>query len=155
MNSTLSITSNCIDCNLCLLLCRCTNVHQLENDIIAKCEPVVFVDTAKLAILLQKAHPQATIIHKLGVPGNYREKKIDLVLFKNTHLYLIKVLQNTTKYNYYVRSYSEVMPYIHSTYPNFTPMIIVLVPDNVEIDRIHNMSNSNVKTLKLNNILVL
>lgn len=107
IDSGLSITEDCNECKLCQVTCP-----QLETDVkdlnIDAIEKIVFNSFDKLGILIKGLFPTALVACEVQVEGNFRTKRIDVVVKQNKAIVLIKVLSNIDKVPLYSRSYEEV-----------------------------------------------
>ena len=59
--------------------------------------------------------------------GNFRTKRIDLVIKKRNEIYFIKFLKTIDKISFYTRSYLEVIEQYKNLFPNYTFKNICLV----------------------------
>lgn len=125
--SKLSISNKCDDCGLCFITCPYTS-GDYTTFFTSRLEQVIFNDFGKTSILFQALFPDTTVAAEVQVKGNFRTKRIDLVLKKNTKIYLIKMLKTTTKVPFYTRSYNEVIEQYHDLFPNLNFTNICLVP---------------------------
>ena len=144
----LSILSKCDECGLCQITCPNISVDY-TTFFSAKLENVVFNDFGKASILFQSIFRGATVATEVQVKGNFRTKRIDLVIKKEPVVYLIKLLKATDKVPFYMRSYDEVIKQYQSIFPNITFHSLCLVPsakldDIVRVDAdIRDLSSLN------------
>lgn len=106
----LLINEKCSECCLCQL--TCPKVQKNWNlTVCESLEPIVLKHYEKLAILIKALYPKKVIGSEVQVKGNYRAKRIDVVVKTKDIVYLIKVLPNIDKVPLYSRSYEEVKQY--------------------------------------------
>lgn len=124
----LAILDKCDDCCLCNIRCPYSNIDyttffspELEN--------VIFNDLGKACILFQSIFPNSVVAAEVHVKGNFRTKRIDLVIKKDSDIYLIKLLKNTDKIPFYMRSYEEAINQYNITYPDIAFHSLCLVPN--------------------------
>ena len=134
----LTILAKCDDCGMCQILCPNITVDY-TTFFNSKLEKVVFNDFGKASILFQSIFPDSVVATEVQVKGNFRTKRIDLVIKKDSDIYLIKMLKSTDKVPFYMRSYEEVITQYSSDYPTISFHALCLVPaaktnDIVRID---------------------
>ena len=112
----------CDNCSLCKFTCKKQFVE------FKKLEKTLFRDLSKLNIFLKSLATNITIASAVKVPGNSRNKRLDIVIKKNNKIYFMKVLNNLDKYNFYKRSYNDVIEEYSAKYPNFEFIFIALLP---------------------------
>ena len=103
-NGKLTILSKCDDCGLCQILCPYCNVD-FTTFFSSKLEKVIFNDLGKASLLFQNLFPNSIVATEVQVKGNFRTKRIDLVIKNDLDIYLIKLLKTTDKVPFYMRSY--------------------------------------------------
>lgn len=134
----LVILDHCDDCGLCQI--TCPNVKtDYTTFFTTKLEKVIFNDLGKTSILFQTIFPNTTVATEVQVKGNFRTKRIDLVIKKDSDMYLIKLLKTTDKVPFYMRSYDEVKEHYNGIFPHIHFHDLCLVPiakicDKVRID---------------------
>ncbi|MBP3327271.1 MAG: hypothetical protein J6L77_12750 [Coprococcus sp.] len=124
----LFILSKCDDCGMCQIMCPHTNIDY-TTFFNSKLEKVVFNDFGRASILFQKIFSDASVATEVQVKGNFRTKRIDLVIKKGTDIFLIKMLKTTDKVPFYMRSYDEVIGQYHTLYPDISFHSLCLVPN--------------------------
>jgi len=121
INGRISISNECNECNLCVFSCDHNNS-----------QPTILIDDCKvlenlfLTNTILKLQLDLPIAIEVKADGNYREKRIDIAIQKDNKVYLIKILSNKNRLNYYLRSYTDIVNDISSIYPNyiFSPIIL-------------------------------
>lgn len=126
-NGKLSIQAACDDCGLCYISCPHTR-EDYTPFFTTKLEKVFFNDFGRASILFQSLFPNALVATEVQVKGNFRTKRVDLVIKDSNTFYLIKLLKTTDKVPFYTRSYNEVIEQYSGTYPNYIFKAICLVP---------------------------
>ena len=125
----IEITSKCTECGICMLAC-----NNVDNDRIEwankNTEKAVFSDLTKLSLLYKFLLPETTVASEVQVKGNFRTKRIDLVIYSNNKALLIKALKTTDKAPLYMRSYQEVITEYESSYPGVEFTAVCLVPES-------------------------
>lgn len=125
----LNILSNCDDCGMCQIMCPNSNIDY-TTFFNSKLEKVLFNDFGRASILFQKIFPDSLVATEVQVNGNFRTKRIDLLIKKGNDVYLIKMLKSTDKIPFYMHSYDKVIEQYHTTYPNISFYSLFLVPAN-------------------------
>lgn len=123
----LVILDKCDNCGLCSITCPHSNVDY-TTFFSPRLENVVFNDFGKASILFQSIFPTSVVATEVQVKGNFRTKRIDLVIKKDSDIYLIKLLKTTDKVPFYMRSYKEVINQYSPIYPDITFHSLCLVP---------------------------
>ena len=77
--------------------------------------------------------------------GNYRQKRIDIVIQKDKTIYLVKVLSDLNKYRFYMDSYNEQIEAYNTTFKDCHFVAIQLVKQKEFL--IANKKNLNVVTI--------
>lgn len=126
-NGKLVILDKCDDCGLCHITCPYSATDataffspQLEN--------VIFNDFGRTSILFQRIFPDSVVATQVQVKGNFRTKRIDLVIKNASDIYLIKLLKTTDKVPFYMRSYEEVIHQYRTVYPQIIFHSLCLLP---------------------------
>lgn len=119
------ISEKCDSCGLCKVSC----CNQVEKEYDKKIEKPIFAELGKLNILLGNIFVDAFIATEVKTEGNFRQKRIDAVVGKENSITLIKVLANIDKYNFYHRSYEEVMEEYKNKHPEMNVDIVFIVPE--------------------------
>ncbi|WP_396276441.1 hypothetical protein [Haloimpatiens lingqiaonensis] len=127
-NNKLVITPACDDCGLCQIACCKKTPAAITSLFNRKLESVLFRDLGKASILFQSLFPSAIVASEVQVKGNFRTKRIDLVIFLNKTAYLIKLIKNLEKIPFYSRSYGEVIDTYNKLYPNINFTYGNLIP---------------------------
>lgn len=143
-SSRLVINNRCADCMLCALCCPLADTSSLSLDVLP--EHVLFSTTTTMHILLQSLIPDATVANDVHVIGNSRKKRIDLVIKKKNQIFLIKLLKNTNKMQFYTRSYQEVVDTYQPQFPDHSFHIIALTEKHEHIPE--GLTNNSVYCLK-------
>ncbi|WP_317368351.1 hypothetical protein [uncultured Tyzzerella sp.] len=125
-NGAMVITEKCDSCGLCKISCS----NQLEKEYDKKIEKPIFAELGKLNIFLSNIFSDALVATEVKTEGNFRQKRIDAVIGKENSVILIKVLANVDKYNFYHRSYEEVMKEYKNKYPELGINIVFIVPES-------------------------
>lgn len=115
-NNHLSIKDNCDECNLCLLTCLKTSDEKMFDE---KLEKILFSNLNLLNIYISKMCKTCKIGSEIKSFGNYRQKRIDIVIQKNKTVYLVKVLSGLNKYRFYMDSYNEQIEIYNKSYSNY------------------------------------
>lgn len=122
----LKILDQCNDCGLCYITCP-----YIESDYTTlfsdKLEKVIFNDFGKASILFQVLFPNTVVATQVQVKGNFRTKRIDLVIKKGNEIYFIKLLKTIDKISFYTRSYLEVIQQYKNLFPSYTFKNVCLV----------------------------
>lgn len=134
----LIILDRCDNCGLCNITCPHSNTNY-TTFFSPKLEKVIFNDFGKASILFQTIFPDCVVATEVQVKGNFRTKRIDLVIKNDSDIYLIKLLKTTNKVPFYMHSYEEVINQYNTFYPEITFHSLCLVPtaktnDVVRID---------------------
>lgn len=137
-SGNLTILDMCDDCGLCQITCPNVNTDY-TTFFTTKLEKIVFNDFGKASIFFQTIFPNTTVATEVQVKGNFRTKRIDLVIKADSDVYLIKLLKTTDKVPFYMRSYDEVINHYYRIFPNIHFHRLCLVPatklcDTVRID---------------------
>ena len=125
----LIISSKCDNCGLCYFLC--SNINIDNPTITAKTEKVLLNDYGKASIFFAKLFSDSLVATEVQSSGNYRTKRVDLVIRSDRNVYLIKLLKTTDKTNYYLRSYNDVINHYSLEYPDYTFKAFCLLPSSV------------------------
>ncbi len=127
-NHKLVVLTACDECGLCQIACCKKNPASVTSLFTKKLEDVLFRDLGKASILFQSLIPSAIVASEVQVKGNFRTKRIDLVIFLNDTAYLIKLIKNLDKIPFYSRSYGEVIDTYKEIYPNINFIYGNLIP---------------------------
>ncbi len=125
----LHILSECDDCGICQLLCPHSKINYTSY-FNSKLEDVIFSNLGIACIFFQTLFPESFVATEVQVQGNYRSRRIDLVIKKRYDFYFIKLLKTPEKYSFYKRSYSEVIELYHTRYPDLNLQYLCLIPTN-------------------------
>jgi len=126
----LNINKNCDDCELCYI--TCPYADKLNSYInYNKIEHIVLSDCEKANIFFQHLFPMITIATKVSAKGNFRTKRLDLVIKSNDEIRLIKLLTNKNKLEFYCRSYDDVVRDYQCKYPDIRFSYACLVPTSL------------------------
>ena len=117
--------SKCDNCMLCKIACNKISSCTIE---IGDIEKSILNDLGRLNIYASSLNPNSLVATEVKADGNYRQKRIDLVIKKNTSVVFIKVLQNIEKYKFYYRSYEEIAISYKQLYPKVDFYCKTLVP---------------------------
>ena len=123
----LTILPKCDDCGLCQIICPNTEIDY-TTFFTSKLEKVIFNDFGKTSLLFQSIFPNSIVATEVQVKGNFRTKRIDLVIKKESDIYLIKMLKTTNKVPFYMRSYNEVISQYQANNAGITFHSLCLVP---------------------------
>lgn len=123
----LVILDKCDNCGLCNITCPHSNIDY-TTFFSPKLEKIIFNDFGKASILFQTIFPDSIVATEVQVKGNFRTKRIDLVIKKNSDIYLIKLFKTTDKAFFYMRSYEEVINQYSAGYPDINFHSLYLVP---------------------------
>ena len=141
-NNHLNIKDNCNDCNLCLLTCSKILDENFFNE---KLEKILFSNLNLLNVYLSEMCKKCITGSEIKSFGNYRQKRIDIVIQKDKTIYLVKVLSDLNKYRFYMDSYNEQVETYNSTFDDYNFVALQLVKQN-EFS-IANKKNLNVITI--------
>lgn len=128
----MNILSNCNECGLCLLACPYLMQQPKEELFNSNLERVILNDLGKASILFHCLFPDYQVASEVHVKGNFRTKRIDIVIKDDSSVYLIKLLKNTDKVPFYHRSYTEVINQYVAHYHDFTMKSYCLVPTSIK-----------------------
>ena len=104
VNSHLNIKNICDNCGLCRITCsRITDTISISD----KLEIILFSNLNLLNVYFSKVFAQCKIASEVKSFGNYRQKRIDIVIKKKQKVYFIKVLSDLNKHRFYMDSYNE------------------------------------------------
>ncbi len=131
----MKILPNCDDCALCLLSCPYINLQHKDELLNFNLEEVIFKDLDKACILFQRLFPEYQVASEVHVNGNFRTKRVDIVIKNGSSIYLIKLLKNADKFLFYRRSYKEVINQYSIPYSNFTWKSYCLVPSSLKVQK--------------------
>ena len=138
---TMKINKFCSGCNLCKIICKFGNKKLIVD------EDLILSDLSRLNIYLSKLFPEYLIATEITVNGNFRKKRLDLVIKKNHEVLLVKVLSNIDKYGYYYRSYTEVIDELMDKFKNFNFIFKCLVKEK-QLEKCNELSYENVITIE-------
>lgn len=126
----LELTEKCNHCYFCKYLC----INNKEQNILKydQLESIITSDYNKLQILLNKWNPTLKIATEVTFNGNFRTKRLDLVIINNSEVFLVKVLKDINKFDYYKRSYEYIRKEYSTIYNNlnFKPLFLVYSNSN-------------------------
>lgn len=125
----LTINSSCSGCELCKICCNKITSHDAYNQ---KLEKLLLSDLSKLNIFFKHTFKSYSVGSEIQVSGNSRTKRIDLVLIKDNHIFLVKTLKDTDKINFYSRSYSDAIDSLKDS-SSYSFEKIILIPANADI----------------------
>lgn len=126
-DSKIQINGLCDNCGMCNIACIKNNARIFDESI----ENIIFSNLSRLNIYIKNILKNFTVATEVKAPGNFRNKRIDLVLMRDNKITIIKVLQNLNKYNFYVRSYNEIISQLSRSYSDKTFSLEVLVPQKI------------------------
>lgn len=112
-NGKMNIKTNCNHCNLCKYICKFKNSDYSVD------EKLLINDIPRLNIYLDTFLKSLQVATEVKANGNFRNKRLDLVVRHNKNIILIKVLTNIDKYGFYMRSYTQVVKEYSETYPEY------------------------------------
>ena len=115
---------NCKECSLCEFVCK----HEACN--FRKLEKHLLKDCLKLNIFLKSFNTDIIVASTVTAPGNSRTKRLDIVAKNKNKIFLIKVLNNLDKYNFYKRSYQDVIDVYSELYGKQQFIFFALVPSS-------------------------
>ena len=124
-DGTIVISEKCDSCGLCKVSC----CMQPNKEYDSKIEKPIFAELGKLNILLTNIFAEAFVATEVKTEGNFRQKRIDAVVGKEDSIVLIKILTNIDKYNFYHRSYEEVVEEYKNKHPELKMDIAFIVPE--------------------------
>ena len=127
----MTITPTCDDCGLCKVSCinLKSNIIQINDQL----EKIVFSNIDLLNILLSNAASgNIQIGSEIHFEGNSRNKRIDIVIKKDEHFFIIKVINSIDKKDYYSRSYDEIIEQYSKLYTDYHFEKILLFKRNVD-----------------------
>lgn len=127
-DNILNVKQNCDACGLCMVACTKYKIDNYKLLLTPNMEKVIFNDLPKASVLFQTLFPNTVVATEVQVKGNFRTKRIDLVIKNNSSVLLIKLLKNLDKAPYYSRSYNDVINYYRELYPNLSISSACLVP---------------------------
>lgn len=115
---------NCKECSLCEFVCKHKNCD------FGKIEKHLLKDCVKLNIFLKSFDTDLVVSSTVTAPGNSRTKRLDIVVKNKNKLFLIKILNNLDKYNFYKRSYQDVIDVYNKLYGGHLFIFYALVPNS-------------------------
>lgn len=113
---------NCKECSLCEFVCKhgACDFNKIEKHILKDC--------LKLNMFLKAFNTDIVVSSTVTAPGNSRTKRLDIVVKNKNKIFLIKVLNNFDKYNFYKRSYQNVIDVYSKLYDEYKFVFYALVP---------------------------
>ena len=124
----LELTDKCDTCTFCQLLC--VNYEKQDLSINNKLEKIFFSDYNRLQMLLKKWNSTLKIASEVLFNGNFRSKRLDLVIINDSKVFLVKILKDINKYDYYNRSLEYIKKEYTLLYSNLEFKSIFLVYNN-------------------------
>ncbi len=124
----LEINKMCDECGLCQFACPAI-INEWNNEISRAIETIIIKDFVKLAILLKSLFPKSVVGTEVHVKGNFRTKRIDVVVIQEKRIVFIKVLANIDKIPLYSRSYEDVKEFYEKEIQREI-IPICLIPEN-------------------------
>lgn len=115
----------CDGCTLCRIACSKSESVAIDFRAVEKS---VLSDLGRLNIFASSLNKNAVAATEVKTYGNFRQKRVDLVIKHGNSIFLIKVLQNLDKYNFYYRSYDEIIRDCQNRYPEFRFFHKTLIP---------------------------
>ena len=141
-NNYLNIKDNCDECILCQLACsKVSNESKFDE----KLEKILFSNLNLLNIYLSEMCKECKIGSEIKSFGNYRQKRIDIVIQKDKTIYLVKVLSDLNKYRFYMDSYNEQIEIYNTTFEDCNFIALQIVKQKEFF--IANKKNLNVVTI--------
>jgi len=128
----------CDSCMLCDFVCPFST-----KAINTQTEDLALDNLNRLNILLKSSLPGAFVATEVKVKGNSREKRIDLVVKKDTEIFIIKVLSDLNKYNFYTRSYESIANLYSGKYPTYHITKYILINSKKIENALNNEYNCN------------
>lgn len=116
--------NSCDDCMLCDVICPSSNT---TDTICINTEKIALGNLNRLNILLKNMLPNTLVATEVKAKGNAREKRVDLVIRKDKHLFVGKVLSDIDRYSFYKRSYEEITDYYAKKYEDYSIYIFMLL----------------------------
>lgn len=132
---------NCKECLLCNFICK------KDIGLLNTIEPHLFKDISKLNVFLKSLNTNMTISTTVKVPGNSRTKRLDIAIKNKNIIYLVKVLNNLDKYNFYKRSYQDIIESYTKKYTEFKFIFYTLIP------RTERDTKKNDDMISINNLI--
>lgn len=119
--------ASCDGCLFCDALC----VNYESNEETSQAlEKIVFSNLNRFNMYLKRRLAQCVVGTEIKAKGNAREKRIDVVIKRNSVLYMVKVLADNDKFPYYSRSYAELVSYYSANYDGVVFKSIIVMPNN-------------------------
>lgn len=112
-NGKLIINESCNNCNLCKFVCT-YKADQYKVD-----ENFLINDIHRLNIFLDVILEKCIVGTEIKANGNFRNKRLDIVIKHKNNIILIKVLTSIDKYGFYMRSYKQVANEYKELYPEY------------------------------------
>jgi len=109
--------SNCIQCGLCELK-YISNHNKNSNKEQPNISDYFLTDLKRLSIALKYMLDNDFVVCEVKAEGNYRNKRIDIVYKDSNTVFLVKVLTDINSYEYYKRSYYDILGGIDERYTN-------------------------------------
>lgn len=126
----IKLTKKCNECGLCVIACPNYNVDVFDDLFSVNLENSILNDPGKASILFKALFPNCVVASEVQVQGNFRTKRIDLVVKQDEKIFLFKLLKNTEKASFYNRSYDEVIMKYSDDYPEMKFDSLCLVPSS-------------------------
>ncbi len=123
--AAIKIQENCNNCQLCQIACHQRIIPNLDYSILEKS---IGNNLNRINILLSSISKNIIVASEVKSKGNYRNKRIDLLIKNRETVLLLKVLEHQDKYNYYSRSYHEIITEYQLKYPNILFIFKALIP---------------------------
>mgnify|MGYP000878760724 CR=1 FL=1 len=122
-------SESCINCQLCdikfaCLTNKCENIDLSNLDNILSSLPHV-------SIFLKLLYPNAVTATEVKISGNYRNKRIDVVLIQGNTIFIFKVLTEANKIDYYYRSYSKILDNLNNEISGYATKLFFLTTEDI------------------------
>lgn len=124
------ITKKCSECTLCMLACPNVNMIFSKDFFPRSLEKAILNDPGKACILFKCLFSKIQVASEVQVQGNFRTKRIDIVIKYDNNVLLVKLLNNIDKVPFYRRSYDEVIFQYEKNYSEINFKFFCLIPSD-------------------------
>jgi len=116
---------HCIQCGLCEL-----KYISIQKESTNKELPIIsdylLTDLKRLSVALKYMLDNDFVVCEVKAEGNYRNKRIDIVYKDSDTVFLVKVLTDINSYEFYKRSYDDILSGLDEIYMNANKELKIL-----------------------------